>query len=284
MRSRPEHSSELRVSKTWVVAWLAGLASAWAHGAILSLPCTDPEGHAVAGTVAKAIREDGAGEPAAVAAHDGVCRIELPAGPHWVKAEAPGMRSVAIRVVNGSAPGRELRLQPLTGRDTAGQQRLRQLAERDQALRRALEAAQRQGDPQLIEQAERDMLAADQAHQAELAQWLQARGFPRAADVGYGGVGALWLLLQHAPELMARYLHPVREAVAAGELPRSDLALSEDRLAMGQGRPQRYGSQLRPGKDGALALYPLLDPAQVDAWRAEMDLEPLAAYLKRFGR
>ena len=31
-----------------------------------------------------------------------------------------------------------------------------------------------------------------------------------------------------------------------------------------------------------LALYKSVDPQKVDAWRAEMDLEPLAAYLRRF--
>jgi len=70
--------------------------------------------------------------------------------------------------------------------------------------------------------------------------------------------------------------------VVAGELQRSNLALSEDRIDMIQGRPQRYGSQLQMGKGGKLELYPLLDARQVDTWRAEMDLEPLAAYLKRF--
>lgn len=269
--------------KAAVAVGLVCMACALAQAATLSLPCGGPDGGPVAGTVVKAMREEGDGEPTLVAARDGICRIELPAGAHWVKAEAPGMRSVAIRVADGAAPGRELRLQPMTGRDADAQRRLQEMVQRDQAVRQALDAAQRQGDAPRIEQAERDMQEVDRANQAQLTQWLQARGFPRAADVGFEGVGAFWLLLQHAPELMAPYLAQLRAAAAAGELQRSNLALSEDRIAMIQGRPQRYGSQLQPRSDGKLALYPLLDPAKVDAWRAEMDLEPLAIYLKRFG-
>jgi hypothetical protein len=249
----------------------------------LSLPCTGADGRAIAGAVVKAMREDANGELTTAIARGGICRIELASGPHWVKAEAPGMRSVAVRVVDGAAPGRELRLQPLTGQDADGQRRLQGMVQRDQAARHALDAARGQGDAQRIEQAEREMQEVDQANQIQLKQWLQARGFPRVVDVGFDGVAAFWLLLQHAPDLMAPYLTQLRAAAAAGELQRSNLALSEDRIAMIQGRPQRYGSQLQPGKDGRLALYPLLDPAKVDAWRAEMDLEPLATYLKRFG-
>ncbi|HEY9105177.1 MAG TPA: carboxypeptidase-like regulatory domain-containing protein [Roseateles sp.] len=269
--------------KAFAMAWFAGTACALVQAASLSLPCTGADGRPVAGTVVKALREGGEGQPAAAPAQDGICRIELPAGAHWVKAEAPGMRSVAIRAVDGAAAGRELRLLPLTGRDAGEQRRLQQMVQRDQAARQALQAAQQQGDAPRIEKTERDMQEVGRANQAQLAQWLQARDFPRAADVGFDGVGAFWLLLQHAPDLMAPCLPQLRAAAAAGELQRSNLALSEDRLAMVQGRPQRYGSQLQPGKDGKLEVYPLLDPAKVDAWRAERDLEPLADYLKHFG-
>lgn len=269
--------------KAIVVLWFAGTACGLAQAASLSLPCTGAEGRPVAGTVVKALREGGEGEPAVAPAQDGICRIELPAGPHWVKAEAPGMRSVAVRAVDGAAPGRELRLLPLTGRDADEQRRLQQMVQRDQAARQALNAARGQGDRQAMAQAEREMQQVDEANQAQLKPWLQARGFPRAADLGYEGVAAFWLLLQHAPELMAPHIDELRAAAAAGELDRSKLALSEDRIAMTQGRPQRYGSQLRVGPDGKPSLYPLLDPAKVDAWRAEMDLEPLAVYLKYFG-
>lgn len=265
-------------------ALLALLAVAPAFGAELSLPCHGPDGSPVAGTIVKAVSEASGDEPLQQHARDGVCRITLPAGAHWVKAEAPGMRSVAIRVVDASAPGRSLRLQPLGGRDVAAQQRLQQLVSRDQAVRHALQQAQAKGDTAEIEHAEREMEQADAASHAALIVWLVMRGFPRAADVGLDGVGAFWLLLQHAPDQLAPQLSALRAAAAAGELSRADLALSEDRVAMMAGRPQRYGSQLQPGPDGKPVLHPLADMQSVDALRAAMDLEPLAAYLRRFER
>ncbi|MFT7721342.1 MAG: hypothetical protein QM788_00665 [Roseateles sp.] len=263
---------------------LACAAALPAAAVELVLPCVDAAGRPVAGTVVKAIRDDFSGEPVSALAHEGACRIELPAQAWFVKAEAPGLRATVVRVVAGAAPGRVLRLLPLSGQDAGWQRQLRQMAERDQVVRHALGEAQQQGDAARIAQAERDMAAADDAHRAQLARWLQARGFPRVADVGMDGVGDAWLLLQHEPGLMAPYLDDLRAAVAAGELARANLALSEDRIALVQGRPQRYGSQLSRGAGGRLALHPLVDAEQVDTWRAEMDLEPLAAYLARFPR
>jgi hypothetical protein len=268
--------------RLWGQLMALGFVAVALPAAALSLPCVGPDGLPVADTVVKAQREDSADQPVVALARHGVCRIELPAGVYWVKAEAPGMRSLAVRAVDDAAPGRTLSLHPLRGQDAGWQQQLQQIVQRDQTARHTLDAAQKQGHERRIEQAEQDMLKADQEHQKLLKQWLAARGFPRATDVGLEGVGAFWLLLQHAPELMAPYVAQLRAAAAAGELQRSNLALSEDRVDMIQGRPQRYGSQLQMGKDGKLALYRLLDPDRVDAWRAEMDLEPLATYLKRF--
>lgn len=148
-------------------------------------------------------------------------------------------------------------------------------------MRQALAEAQQAGDAQRIEEAARDMEKVDASHRVEVATWLQGRGFPRASEVGLEGVGAFWLLLQHDPEQLAGQMPALRAAVAAGELPRSDFALSVDRVDMMQGRPQRFGSQLQQDASGKLVLHPLVYSERVDAWRAEMDLEPLATYLKR---
>ncbi|MBP0500809.1 hypothetical protein J8J32_22290, partial [Mycobacterium tuberculosis] len=80
------------------------------------------------------------------AAVDGSCRVVLPLGRYWVKAQAPGMRSVPIRVAEGVAPGAALRLQPLQGADVKAQQRLAEMVQHDQAVREALGDAERTGD------------------------------------------------------------------------------------------------------------------------------------------
>ncbi|PZP31671.1 MAG: hypothetical protein DI603_12585 [Roseateles depolymerans] len=127
------------------------------------------------------------------------------------------------------------------------------------------------------------MQRVDTDNTAQLRRWVAEMGFPRASDVGYEGVSDVWLLVQHSP-LIADLLPQLRAAAQIGELARSSLALSEDRARMQAGLPQRYGSQLKSGSDGKLALHPLESAEDVDSLRESMDLEPLDDYLRRFKR
>lgn len=65
--------------------------------------------------------------------------------------------------------------------------------------------------------------------------------------------------------------NPATTLVAKGEASGESYALMYDRLAISEGRPQRYGSQLRC-QGGKLAPYPLEDPGQVEAWRKAMGM------------
>lgn len=254
-----------------------------AQGAELALPCLLPDGKPAEGTIVKALHEDGKGDVLMGTAKDGICTIEMPAGSFWVKAEAPGVRSVNIRVTDAVAPGRELRLVPVKGSDAEWQQALSSAIERDQAVRRSYMEAERQGDAARKQQAMKAWGETDMEHRAQLGKWLETRGFPSAAVVGQDGVYNIWLLLQHAPEIMALHMPALRAATAAGELSRASLALSEDRINLMQGRTQRYGSQAAKGPDGKFLYASLESREKVDVWRAEMDLGPLAVYLKQFG-
>ena len=88
-----------------------------------------------------------------------------------------------------------------------------------------------------------------------------------------------WLVIQHAPvELQRCYFPLFVQAAQRGDLARENIAMMDDRIAMFEGRPQRYGTQIVDGK-----LYQLLDPAKVDQWRHEMGMQPLADYLRQMG-
>ena len=77
----------------------------------------------------------------------------------------------------------------------------------------------------------------------------------------------------------------MRAAVDAGELPAADWALSIDRDRVHDGRPQLYGSQGLPSKDGKFAgLQPIEDEDHVDERRAALGMEPLAAYKAALAR
>jgi hypothetical protein len=76
----------------------------------------------------------------------------------------------------------------------------------------------------------------------------------------------------------------MREAVKEGNADSKGLALLEDRVALGEGKKQIYGSQLE--MDYTTNLYilsPMIDPDNVDKRRAEVGLKPIAEYLNFFG-
>lgn len=110
---------------------------------------------------------------------------------------------------------------------------------------------------------------------------IEAIGWPTRSKVGQIAEHQAWLLAQHADadrEFQRRCLALMR-AEPAGEVCPQHVAYLDDRLACAEGRPQRYGTQLRPSGAGVEPL-PLLDGARVDEWRAGVGLEPLADYLR----
>ena len=75
----------------------------------------------------------------------------------------------------------------------------------------------------------------------------------------------------------------MREAVKHKKAEPSQLALLEDRVALGEKRSQIYGSQIGEDSLGTSYVLPLVDPDSVDKRRAEVGLGPLADYTKRWG-
>lgn len=89
-----------------------------------------------------------------------------------------------------------------------------------------------------------------------------------------------WLLVQHADRdtpFQHAVLDKMRAAFLAGEVSATDYAYLVDRVAMGERRPQTFGTQ--GGCDGnSWKPIPLLDPAGLDERRHEVGLEPEATY------
>lgn len=120
----------------------------------------------------------------------------------------------------------------------------------------------------------------DRPNRRWVRETVAAGGWPTSAEVGRDGLEALFTLVQHADlELQQAALPPFRAAWQRGALDGEQLALLTDRVLMGEGRPQRYGSQLRATPGTGMALYPIDDAAAVDARRAAMGMVPLAEYL-----
>lgn len=116
---------------------------------------------------------------------------------------------------------------------------------------------------------------------ADRMRWIVDEiGWPGASLVGEQAAHCAWLLVQHAGHdlvFMERCL-ALMKAMPSGEVRSSDIAYLEDRVAMFNGHPQRYGTQFRKRPDGGLEPYPIEDPDRLDERRAQVGLQPFGEY------
>jgi len=103
--------------------------------------------------------------------------------------------------------------------------------------------------------------------------------------VGENGNKTIWLVVQHADlQTQIKYLPQLRKSVEKGLSPPYYLALTEDRIALQQGKDQIYGSQYTHDLEtGKYSIYPIRDEAHVDERRKAMGMAPLADEAKLYG-
>lgn len=130
-----------------------------------------------------------------------------------------------------------------------------------------------------------EMGIADSVNLLKVQKLLDQYGWLGFDQVGRMGALTIFLVIQHSPlPVQQKYLPMMREAVKSKQAIAGNLALLEDRVALGEGRKQTYGSQIHTDKaTGKPYLAPLEDPDHVDERRKAMGLGPLASYLKEFG-
>lgn len=102
--------------------------------------------------------------------------------------------------------------------------------------------------------------------------------------IGNRGGSTLFLVIQHSEQkIQEKYLPMMREAVKNRKASSSNLALLEDRVALGQNKKQIYGSQIgRDPSSGTWFVLPLEDPDNVDKRRAEVYLPPISEYISHW--
>ena len=106
----------------------------------------------------------------------------------------------------------------------------------------------------------------------------QVCGLPKGVE-NEKQINIIWLVIQHSKaEYRKRYISYFVEANEAGAIDAGSIALMKDRMAMDDGKPQIYGSQLIGDN-----LYNLRDASTVDQRRASVGLDSLKEYLARFG-
>jgi hypothetical protein len=123
----------------------------------------------------------------------------------------------------------------------------------------------------------------DQKNSARMKEIVAKYGWPGKSLVGEDGAQNAWLLVQHADHDRAfqkQCLKLLEEAAKKGEVTKQHVAYLTDRVLVGEGKKQRYGTQFKQ-ENGQSVPQPIEDEANVDKRRAEVGLEPLAEYKKR---
>jgi hypothetical protein len=118
----------------------------------------------------------------------------------------------------------------------------------------------------------------ERANAARLSAWMTACGWPRRSVEGAQAARGAWLVAQQRGEdlpFQRQVVHQLELAVLDGEAPAMHLAAASDRLAVREGRPQRYGTQLRQVDACTWDYYLLDDPARVEARRKKLGLPSL---------
>src|SRR5579863_865743 len=114
---------------------------------------------------------------------------------------------------------------------------------------------------------------------ARLRKLIAIHGWPAEDIAGEDGAKAAWLIAQHAigePVFQRQALIWLRDCAAAGRVPAWQAAYLEDRIALHEGRPQRFGTQwMDDPSDGRARPWRLAEPDRVDELRASVGLGPL---------
>jgi hypothetical protein len=127
-----------------------------------------------------------------------------------------------------------------------------------------------------------DVMREDRENTERLRAIVEQIGWPTVSKVGREASNVAWLLAQHADarrDLQAKWLGMMTPYLGTGEVSDSNYAYLWDRVAVGQGRRQRFGTQMR-AENGRWVPMPVEDPARLDARRRRMGLPPMAEYIK----
>jgi len=114
---------------------------------------------------------------------------------------------------------------------------------------------------------------------ARLRELIAEHGWPAEDLAGPDGAEAAWLIAQHSiglPQFMRTALRLIQACIKQGRVPAWHAAFLEDRIALYEGRPQRFGTQsIDDPRDGCSRPWTIADADHVNDLRASIGLRPL---------
>jgi len=122
----------------------------------------------------------------------------------------------------------------------------------------------------------------DVANTQRMKEIVEHMGWPTRSKVGSQASEMAWLLVQHADHDRAfqKMCLELMKAQSAGELSPANIAYLEDRVRVGKGGPQLYGTQFYADEAGHFGPRPIEDPDHVDERRQAVGLQPLSDYAR----
>jgi hypothetical protein len=156
------------------------------------------------------------------------------------------------------------------------------MVEAAEAVRSRIDYLAPSGAPAAV-QGRTELEAVEHGNAERLGAWMNACGWPRRSVEGVQAARGAWLVAQQRSGDLPFQRQVVRQlelSVLDGEAPPMYLATASDRLAVREGRPQRYGTQLRQVDACRWDYYLLDDPQRVEARRKRLDLPPLEEHIR----
>ncbi len=124
----------------------------------------------------------------------------------------------------------------------------------------------------------------DSTSTRELKALLEAHGWPVISRFGRKADSDAWILAQHAdldPGFQREVLSLLEALVPEEETDPQNFAKLYDRVALAEGRPQKYGTQFHcVSQEGGLTVGKLEDEENVDALRAALGMPTVEEYLR----
>ena len=123
----------------------------------------------------------------------------------------------------------------------------------------------------------------DAKNLAIVEEIIQKYGWLGPRDIGFRGVSALFLPIQHADlKTQEKYMPVIKQAAIDKKVIPSHYAMFADRVEIRNKRPQVYGTQINAA-GGVYEILPLLNPDSVDVWRKSINMaETMEEYIKRW--
>ena len=128
------------------------------------------------------------------------------------------------------------------------------------------------------------ILKKDSVNLLKVRDILDTHGWPSKNKIGKKGNSTLFLVIQHANfDVQTTYFPMMQKAMHQGSLAKRQYAMFYDRLLLGQGNKQIFGTQLAMDKSSNKPyVLPLKDPMNVDKRREKMGLNTMQENLNRW--